>query len=344
MFITVRALTVSSAGNRTLRVMKNQFTLSREEIERIIAPYVGRRITTTSTEWRDLVAHEADLRRLRYFYWRQRLFGWLRSRQSRGQFVEKTYDRIWSQSDFAEDFDPARNRMPLQWNEQGFVASAAVTHRLHLALLIKAIRALRPRTVLEVGSGRGLNLLVLSCALPETKFKGLELTESGTAVSRAQVAAPRLSEALVKFMPEPLIDPMAYRRIEFERGSAERIPYHDASFDLVFTRLALEQMEAIRTRALAEIARVARNHVILIESFREMNDTGLRRTYAIGRDYFRGSIAELQHYGLEATTVFADWPHKVTLQPVFVVTRRVGNGTKNPPRTRDNAENSGAAS
>ena len=303
---------------------KPALDLAAPEIERLIAPYVSRRMSVDSREWLAATAREEAHRRVSYWYWRQHLFSWLRSRQRRNKFVEETYDRIWAGFDFAKAFDPTEQPMALEWREEGFIANGAVTQRFHLALLAKAIRALRPKSVLEVGSGRGINLLVLACQCPEAEFRGLELTESGVAAARAIVAAPQLPEALVRFMPEPPADLTRYRRIQIDQGSAELLPYPDRSFDLVFTRLALEQMEEIRPKALAEIARVAGKHVVMIESFREMNNEGLRRRYAIANNYFRGAIADLPRYGFEPIAVFDDWPHKITLKPVFVLARRVG--------------------
>ena len=46
--------------------------------------------------------------------------------------------------------------------------------------------------------------------------------------------------------------------VTFLQGSAAELSFPDGAFDLVMTVLAIEQMERIRARALAEITRVAR--------------------------------------------------------------------------------------
>jgi len=67
----------------------------------------------------------------------------------------------------------------------------------------------------------------------------------------------------------------------------------------VFTVLALEQMEEIRNFALGELRRVAREFVLMIEPFREWNQSAIRRDYIIANDYFSGSVADLPSYGLQ---------------------------------------------
>jgi ubiquinone/menaquinone biosynthesis C-methylase UbiE len=224
--------------------------------------------------------------------------------------------------------DPSKQQMLHQWKEEGLLVNSAVTQRLHVMLMIKAIHLLKPQTVLEVGCGWGLNLFLLAPHCPDTRFKGIELTKSGIALAHSFVALDELPKPLREFLPNRPPDPKAFRRISFDRGSAERLPYPDASFDLVITRLALEQMESIRHTALAEISRVARSHVLMIESFREMNSTGLRRDYMFGSNYFQGKISDLPRYQLEPVFIYAEWPHKVTMKPVFVLAAKRNAGTQ----------------
>jgi Methyltransferase domain len=302
-------------------------------IKRALAPYLASRTPVTSAQWRSLVARESALRGIAVRYWRNRVIGWAIPRQRRKMLVEENYGQIWSNADLAEICEPTKKQMPHQWRQDGFVLNSSVTQKVHLDLMTRAIRLVRPSTVLEVGSGWGLNLLVLGCQCPETRFQGIELTESGVGLAKSLAAADELPAPVLELMSEPPRDRAGYRRIAVDRGTAENLPYPDNSFDLVMTRLALEQMESIRDTAIAEIARVARSHVLMVESFRELNDDGLRRRYAIANDYFRGRLADLPRYGLEPVFTFSDWPHKVTLKPVFVLakkTARQGTGLRGP--------------
>jgi len=293
-----------------------------EEIERAIGSCVTRRMPAAGREWKSLVAEETTRRHIVSRYWRNRLLGWAVSRRTRKERVESEYGQIWSQMDLSAICDPVKDRMPHQWRDEGLILNSSVTQRLHLDLMTKALRLVHPATVLEVGSGWGINLVVLSCQNQEARFQGVELTRSGVALARSLAAADALPAPVLRLMPGPPKDPTGYRHIKVDQGSAEQLPYPDASFDLVMTRLALEQMESIRDRALSEIARVARSHVLMVESFQEMNDEGIRGQYAVGSNYFRGRIADLPRYGLEPVATFCDWPHKITLKPVLVLARK----------------------
>ena len=297
-----------------------------DEIERAIAPCVSRRMPAASPEWKSLVAAETARRHIVPRYWRNRLFGWAISGRTRKQRVENEYGQIWSEADLSAICDPGKEQMPHQWREEGFILTSSVTQRLHLDMMTRALRSVAPNSVLEVGSGWGINLVVLSCQLPEARFQGIELTQSGVALTRALAAADQLPEPVLRLMPGPPKNSMGYRRIQVDQGSAERLPYADASFDMVMTRLALEQMESIRHQALSEIARVARSHVLMVELFQEMNDDGIRGQYAVGSNYFRGRIADLSRYGLEPVATFCDWPHKITMKPVLVLAKKAKVG------------------
>ena len=182
---------------------------------------------------------------------------------------------------------------------------------MRLYLLARVIDTLRPRRVLEVGSGNGINLLVLAGMFPETEFVGLELTDEGIRAGTGVQARGVLPDNLLSFAPAPIQDPAAFKRIRFEQGSAADLPFGDGEFDLVYTSVAVEQMESIRHRALGEIARTARDHVFLCEPFYDVNQSGIARRYVVARDYFQGPIGDLPRYGLEPYWATNDLPHKI---------------------------------
>jgi SAM-dependent methyltransferase len=148
---------------------------------------------------------------------------------------------------------------------------------------------------------------------------GVELTQSGVEAARAIAELPRLPQIVDEFVPLPLKTTALNGAIEFKCGNARALPFADRSFDIVYTSLALEQMEEIRAQALAEIARVAKRWVIMVEPFRDFNDDALRRSYIKSQDYFSARVADLADYGLKPIVVSADMPHKVTLKPAFVI-------------------------
>jgi SAM-dependent methyltransferase len=109
--------------------------------------------------------------------------------------------------------------------------------------------------------------------------------------------------------------------LNLDVDGATQLPFPDKSFDLVFTALALEQMEEIRLRALSEIGRVARTHTAMIEPFYDWNESGRHRDWVVANDNFSGRIADLPSFGLEPILVSGNMPSKVTNRPGLVVCR-----------------------
>jgi SAM-dependent methyltransferase len=112
-------------------------------------------------------------------------------------------------------------------------------------------------------------------------------------------------------------------QVELRHADAEELPFADGEFDLVYTVLAVEQMERIRDAALAEIARVSRGHVLMLEPFKDANRRGVRRLYAVSRNYFRGSIQDLARFGLEPLWATDDFPQEAFLGSPLVLARKM---------------------
>jgi SAM-dependent methyltransferase len=132
-------------------------------------------------------------------------------------------------------------------------------------------------------------------------------------------AAPSLPSAVLSSLPFAAADVGAFHDVGFSQGNAADLPYEDASFDLVMTSLALEQMNQVRHEALKELARVARKWVVMLEPFRDFNLTPERAYYTRSRDYLSTAIADLPKYGLMPLRVFDDFPSKVNRGAGFVL-------------------------
>jgi SAM-dependent methyltransferase len=296
--------------------------IDRAGILAAMEPFVARRVAPTDPAWRAEIARKGakTRRRLR----KRRWLGWLGGRHRDQHRIAEEYDGSWARKRLTPyDMEP-RPTSGAAWEYAGesMFATSAAGARARLLILMRAVAWLRPRTVLEVGCGNGLNLVALACRFPETRFTGLELTAGGLAVARAVQQEAQLPEVLQRFAPEPLADPTVHRAVDFRLGSAAALPFADASFDLVYSSLALEQMEQVRPQALAEMARVSMQHTLMLEPFWDCNDTGLRRDYLLSRDHFRGRIEDLSAYGLEPILITDDLPREVWLQPCLVVCRK----------------------
>jgi SAM-dependent methyltransferase len=292
------------------------------ETEAAFAPFVHSRYALDDPQWKALVEPRAKGELIR------RLRGYLRRLMSRApaltqERVQEIYRRRWSK-EVLNSYEITRESkvIPCVWRDRGMTARALGTHRVQQLFLMRAIERLKPRSVIEVGCGNGLQLLPLAARFPHIAFTGLELTTAGIAAVRSVQSSAYLPEEIGRFSPEPLVDREAHRRITMVQGDASKLPFADAAFDLVYTCLALEQMEMIRDAAMREIARIARRHVAMVEPFRDYNDTGIRRNFIIASGYFAARVGDLPKYGLEPVFETADWPHKVNLLPALVIARR----------------------
>lgn len=297
-----------------------------DEVARLFAPFVLTRYAPGDGAW------DAEIRRrgakYRRRYWQRRLLGWLPRWQRRGDTVKAEYAKAWSSIDYAQ-YDPARTPprpSPWEWRGERYSASDLGGTRVRQLLLVRLLERLRPRRVLEVGCGNGVNLMLLAGRFPEVSFTGADLTREGPRVARGLQREPLLPKPMQDYAPLPLADPTAFRRVAFVSADAARLPFRDGAFDLVITILALEQMERVREPALREVARVAGRHTVMIEPFAELNERGGRLHYAVARDYFRGRIADLPRYGLAPRLALDDFPQEAFLGACLVLAEKRPGG------------------
>lgn len=238
--------------------------------------------------------------------------------------VRNEYEAAWQAGHTRYDITRGpQSFTPWRWRDQDLLVDAAGSARMRNIMFGAVISALKPKRVLEVGCGEGINMFLLAGAFPEVSFTGLELTDTGHAEALKLQAGAALPEHLMAYAPLPQKDKQAFKRITFVQGNACAMPYEAGAFDLVMTVLSVEQMEQVRTEALTEIARVTGGHLLSLEPFRDVNDTLLRRLNVASRDYFRGSIAEMRNFGLEPVWATDDFPQEVFLGSALVLSRKV---------------------
>lgn len=249
--------------------------------------------------------------------------GWFGQVRSTGRILNE-YEAAWQAGHTRYDITRGpQSFTPWRWRDQDILVDAAGSARMRNIMFGAVIRALKPKRVLEVGCGEGINMFLLSGAFPEVSFTGLELTNTGHQEALKLQAGAALPEHLLSYAPLPQKDAQAFKRISFVQGNACAMPYETGSFDLVMTVLSVEQMEQVRQQALTEIARVTGGHLLSLEPFRDVNADLLRRLNVASRDYFRGSIAEMRNYGLEPVWATDDFPQEVFLGSALVLSRKI---------------------
>jgi ubiquinone/menaquinone biosynthesis C-methylase UbiE len=237
-------------------------------------------------------------------------------------YVRQYYAR-WDKLTLADaDPDADGSPRPMVWRGSKVFMTPWATNRITLLRLIRLIDFIKPRRVLEVGAGNGLYPLLLAGVFPDVEFLGAELTKEGVEIARRTQELEILPKNLEKFIPADLKDVRGFKRAVIEQGNARRLKYHDGSFDLVYTCLALEQMERIRAEALSEIARVSRRWVSIIEPIYDANESGVQRAYKYSMDYFQGKIGDLKSYGLQPVFVSDDFPQTFYMNVAHVVALR----------------------
>jgi SAM-dependent methyltransferase len=285
-----------------------RFELPRNDLEKIFQPSVGRALDAPDEEWMKIESEQRNnlaerARRNVFRFW---LSEWFPLAPSYKYESKWKFDLALERVNLSE----AQNKA-IVWNGRRYFANSQGIKRIHISYLMHAIDVLRPRRVLEVGSGMGVNLTVLAAQYPDIEFAGLELSRSGYDVSMSLAGEPEIPQALADFSPRPIKDPAAHRRIDFRNGSATDIPFPDGSFDLVYSVQALEQMNAFRGRALREMARTSSHAMAMLEPFHDWNASGANRQKIVADRYFAAPIKELKKYGLRPVFSTADMPQKL---------------------------------
>lgn len=313
----------------------SELKISRAELEAALAPWTVRTHAIDAPPWRRLRARKARaywLKRLRHatsrilLPWRDR-----READREPEFVRDHYNETWEAYDWPDPAQPPgqKSLVFLEWDGTGYETLRHGRIRCHLLGIAKVIEATGPASVLEVGAGPGRNLVALAACFPEIAFAGAELTGSGVATARAAQAGA-LPEGIDQFAPFPVRSRTAHHGIAFHQADARKLPFPDDAFDLVYTRLAIEQMERIRGEALAEIHRVARTWAVFVEPFADFNHEPLQMLAHRTNNYISLSVHDLPRHGFEPGFVFSDWPHKITNGAGMVVCRRIAAGRDGP--------------
>ena len=303
-------------------------TPSTDGIFEAMAPYIEERFPIDSAEWKKI--REAEKRKWRFRFLQRKLLGWMpdapnlptliRGKRSQ-KYVRASYENTWATHDWPDAQSPPNmNKTSLvEGGREGFKVRNGGLARAHLLVFARMLQNIRPSSILEVGCGNGKNLFALSGLLPQTQWYGIDLTQAGIDKAHSVQEEKTLPKQLIDFAPLPIEDITSFQNIQFRQGDAKSLPYADSTFDLVFTHLALEQMEAIRESALIEMARVSRQYIIMVEPFAEFNHDSIQLNYVRAKDYFSLPYSELVQFGIMPTLTFHDFPQQITLGAGLVV-------------------------
>ena len=150
--------------------------LAKTRIVDIFAPFVVREFgPQDDAEWHGLITSRGKKilkRRLR-----RQILGWIYSTGRAPELVESVYENKWKQTTLDNLVNPRARAVPCVWGGQRMMAAGQGLKRVHLLYLMHLIERLRPKSVLEVGCGIGINLMILAARFPDITFDGIDLTE-----------------------------------------------------------------------------------------------------------------------------------------------------------------------
>lgn len=299
------------------------FAVPDNQIDAVLKPHIREEYDTGDLAWREHEERAISKRQLGRRRWLRRIL--TMGRNARNQADVRTgYETHWSQAESLEHYVSSLNdrTLAVHWRQRGMLVAPQVLRQTQMLYLMRAIEVLKPRTVLEVGFGNGNIILTLAARFPEVKFSGIELTESGVDIAQAVQKQAKLPVGLAENSPEKLLDLVAHQSAELRVGDAGALPFADRSIDLVYTRLALEQMEQIREVALKEICRVSARALWLLEPWRDYNQEDPGRAYIRRAGYFTGRVQDVEDIGFKVVQSTADIPQKIQFNAGLVVAIR----------------------
>lgn len=230
------------------------------------------------------------------------------------ELVKKQYDESWKNNDLT-----SKRKGLARWGDKYFYIEISGISYLHLFCIKQIIDFLHPADIFEIGFGRGGKLLPLAAAFPDKRIGGIELSTSGFNEALKLIKKIKFPDEFKKNIPFHINEYDSLESVNLFNGSAQKIPVSSKSYDFVYTSQALEQMECIRDEVMFEIVRIARKYVLMIEPFRDWNDTGMHRNRILSRNYFQAKIDDLPRYGLKPIYINNDLPSKIYMNVGIVL-------------------------
>ncbi len=245
-------------------------------------------------------------RRKKYkVYWRitkeslSRVFGYGQKRTQ--GLVHEQYSESWSTA--VGVLPQQQYKAGLMWLGNELVIRRGIDYlKYTIEELARAIHSLQSESVVELGSGDGFILMSLAVMCPEVKsFKGIDLTKEGIRVSKENLLKPMVEELsyVTGETAEVITARLHKHSIDFIEGDMLHLALPSGSCDLVFSRVALEQLPKDYLQAMKEARRITKKYAIFIEEFSEAQRNIFQRMHLKNSDYFHAPLSSLQKAGFE---------------------------------------------
>lgn len=177
-----------------------------------------------------------------------------------------------------------------------------------IQILHGIFKQMNAKTILEVGSGNGINLIGLASLDPEYNLIGVEPSKNSYLKSITWKDDEKDID-VVGF--GNTLEQVNFNKIKFINGTGFSIPLEDKSVDVSFTCAVLEQIPRDYGKVLIEMRRVTRKYCVFIEEFKEAQSLP-DYFFLYGKDMFRSSYKNFKKYGLEPVYFTTDFTQKTT--------------------------------
>jgi tRNA G46 methylase TrmB len=162
-----------------------------------------------------------------------------------------------------------------------------------IKILAKVIKEYQIKNVVEIGSGAGLNLLLLAPRFPNVQFYGIEPTNGGVELSKSL-----LSDPPVEFLFKKHTDPI--KNVTIIQGSALDLKsielFKDLNIDLIFTSAVIEQLNNYHEQFFDDLQFIEFKYFLFYEEWLEANLYKDHYLNLVRWDYFRLSWNYLNKY------------------------------------------------
>lgn len=230
-----------------------------------------------------------------------------RKHYSQSQQRKEDYNKYWSNFDDTSYFDNYSNKSYC-WHilkNKYFLAPKGFTGDIFRKLIRSEIQRLKPKNVLEVGCGIGLNIFYLAKIFKNIKFYGVDISDYAINKNNLFVKKNKINN------------------VKFYCMNAKNLSFKKNSFDLCYTVLALEQMNKIKIEVIRKIKNIVKKNIILVEPFADINKNLLNFIHTKNSDYFDLHYNELEKLGLTIQKKIDNFPQRLGLAAGFVTTIKV---------------------
>jgi len=174
--------------------------------------------------------------------------------------------------------------------------------------------------VLEVGCGNGILINTLARKFRNIDFYGVDLTSQGIEVSEKLKDYNNYKER-IGFYFDSEINLDHTNNLNFTNSSILNFN-PQKKFSLIFSTLALEQMEPIQFSVIEKITGLSNNMIVLFEPFNFYNNNFLSKNYHHLKNYFTLEKKDIEINGFKIFDQFI-LPSKIYRQVGVVILKKL---------------------